>query len=347
MKKQIALGITAVMVLYLFIKKPTSLLLGAARGMMLCYEVVIPSIFPFTVLALIIFNSNVLNFTHKVIAKISYALFGLSSHAFIALIMSFLGGFPVGARLVSNLYETELITDKTAVRMLYYTVNPAPAFLIIAVGEVMLNSKAFGTVLYLSNITASLLICFIMSFYEKSEPKILKTVSRKRESACEIFVNSVTEAATSIISVCGFVILFSSLSEVLKTVLTFKFSEYIISLTEISQGAPLVAKNVIFLSFLTGFSGFCVHFQVLSVAKKIKINYLKFCTARIINGGLTAVIAFFITNVFKITLPAMVAETLTFKTGAKSLALSAMLIFMSMTLIISVKQKYVDKNKIL
>ncbi len=326
---------------------PSAFLGGAARGLLICSQVIIPSLFPFTVFSLIIFNCDILGFSKKFLGKISYFLFGLPANAFLSFIMSCFGGFPVGAKLVTNLYENDYINQNTAKRMLYYSVNPGPAFVIVAIGTAILSSKETGIIIYFSNIIASIILCFIFSFSERKEFRPVKNIIRKRKSISDIFVNSVSDAAASIISVCGFVILFSSISEMLREVLTFKNAEYIIALSEISQGAPLVAKNIYFLSFLTAFSGFCVHFQVISVAKNIEINYFKFLLARITSGLLSAGITFLLMKIFKITLPAIAEDSIVFKTGVKSLTLSAMLIFMSITLIISVKQKFVEKNRVM
>ena len=70
---------------------------GVKYGLSLCATVIIPSLFPFTVLALIVFKLNV-PFLNKSTA---------------IMLLSHLGGYPVGAKLVDAAYKENEI-DKIA-----------------------------------------------------------------------------------------------------------------------------------------------------------------------------------------------------------------------------------------
>ena len=62
---------------------------GVERGMLICANVIIPSLFPFMVCILIIVNMNV-TIKNKLIAKIIFKLFGQNTEMFFVMILSML-----------------------------------------------------------------------------------------------------------------------------------------------------------------------------------------------------------------------------------------------------------------
>lgn len=347
-KKSVLIGIVSLFVLIVFLLFPNEMLLAAASGISICGKIIIPSLFPFTVLALILFNSGFAFVLGKLLNPVSLKVFGLDGHLFAIVIMSFIGGFPVGAKLVNQSVKNELITEKTANRMLYYSVNPGPAFVIIGIGEAIFHRTDIGIIIYISNLITSLILCLICSFKERKSINKLTIEKSKKTYIADTFVNSVADACSSIISICGFVILFSTIIGVLLSVFPVENIKPLIALLEISNGTVLYSRNIYILSFLTAFSGFCVHAQIMSVSKNFRVRYIPFMLVRIFSGILSVLFTFIMIKIFKpsITTLAINADYI-FDLSAETIVLSAALIFMSMTLLISVKQKYVENKRYL
>ena len=89
---------------------------------------------------------------------ITKLLFRLPGAAGSAILMSLIGGYPVGARMTVQLLDAALITQKQAQRMLFFCVNSGPAFLISAVGSAMLRSRQAGLILCAALTASALLI---------------------------------------------------------------------------------------------------------------------------------------------------------------------------------------------
>ena len=99
-------------------------------------------------------------------------------------------------------------------------------------------------------------------------------------------------------------------------------------------------KNLIFISFILGFGGFCVWFQVLSQVKSFKINYIKFALFRILHGVLSGSFTLFLIKVLKIKVPTFsngIAANYTFSATTPAAAIS--LIIMGIIFVISVYGK--------
>ena len=287
---KVFMGLITILLMIFFILYPSVQISGAIKGILVCGEIIIPSLFPFTVLALFLFNCGFIKSLEKIINPFSNKIFKLSGRNFAIFIISFIGGFPVGARLIEEEYKACNIDKKLGENMLAYCVNSGPAFIIIGIGNKIFGCKLIGIMLFLANLTASFIIAFFLRFFN-SKTFIMAENDKEKTPLSDAFVKSTANASTSIIGICSFVILFSTLIEIIKALpLNNAVKNLISSLLEITNGTIICGKNIYIIAFLLGFSGFCVHFQILSVTKVLKPNYLKFLTFRIIHGILTAII---------------------------------------------------------
>ena len=324
---------------------PEHLINGATKGLLICSDVIIPSLFPFTAVAIFLFNCGFMHYMERIVNPLSRKITGLNGEAFCIVLMSFVGGFPVGAKLIDELVAKGSITEKTATRMLCYCVNPGPAFIIIGIGQTMLKSTSIGVILYFSNIISSFIICLILSFKERREFSAKENKINRTENISNLFVKSVSDASSSIIGICGFVILFSSLLGILANTKNIILPKELLALLEISNGT-LLSNNIYFLSFLTAFSGFCVHMQILTVCKNFRVPYYKFLLSRIMCGIISSFLTIILLKVFRITVPVIsLNQNMPFYLSGVSLPLSAALIFMSITLLVSIKQNNVEKYR--
>ena len=317
MKKAVfAAGIAA---LILMVINPTVCKDGAVYGLLLSSNVIIPSIFPFSVFVLFVLKCSFLGYSR-------FSLF----------LLSLIGGYPIGAKVLNSAAELKKIDKTTAETMLNYCVNAGPAFIILAVGSGILESKELGYILFFSHISASFVL-FLLS----RKPKITKTPSAKTDyGIIENFVLSVSESASAVISICSFVVIFSVILNYLnfysKNFSVLKNFGFLLEVTN----AVTYNKNLIFISFILGFGGFCVWFQVLSQVKSFKTNYIKFALFRILHGVLSGSFTLLLIKVLKIKVPTFsngIAANYTFSATTPAAAIS--LIIMGIIFVISVYGK--------
>lgn len=267
---------------------------GALNGVNMCYNIIIPSLFPFMVASLLIYKIiNQINVSKK---SGFFACFG--NYKILIFLISLIGGYPVGAKLIDEAYKNGVIKKLSGEKMLGFCVNSGPSFVVIAVGSGILKNEKLGLILLASNIIASIIIALLL-FKTIENPDKSKQANNFIFS--DEFVISTYDASKSIFNICSFIVVFSSIIGTLNAI----FNENvlivkIITLTlEITNGILIAGNNIIVISFLLGFSGFCVHFQVLSVCKNLKPNYLRFLSFRILHGLLSAIITFALIKIFK------------------------------------------------
>lgn len=333
-------GCFAVFYIVLIFSYPKEAAKGGLNGLLICGEIIIPSLFPFMVASLFLNKSGIMYYIGKVINPITRALFNLSGEAAAVLLMSFIAGYPVGARLTNELYKTGKITHGEASRMLCFTVNAGPAFIVTAVGLGILNSKAAGIVLLVAHVLGSVLIGIILGIISRrSEPAQNNTVksNQKPQSLSSAFVESTADASSSILNVCAWVVLFSCITQLLnRASLPYNLGLILSSMSEVTTGVILLAStcNLPLLAALLGWAGLSVHCQVISSAKDISPNILKFTFFRIIHGALSAIFAWFIFRIYPLAISTGESNVqITSRPSSVSIPVSISLIFMSVVLL--------------
>ena len=174
--KHVVLSTAITVYLTMLIIYPKSVSSGIKNGINCCLDVLIPSMFPFMVAASMVSLSGIEEKSKFIFGKISKFLFYLPAQAVPTIIMSLFGGYPVGAYCVKSLYKNGAINSEQLNRMMCFCVNFGPAFIISALGQMLLNNHKLGIILFLIQVFSSALIGIILgiiarikniNFYDK------------------------------------------------------------------------------------------------------------------------------------------------------------------------------------
>lgn len=307
---------------------------GAATGLLICSNIIIPTLFPFAFCTLFITNTTRIESAVNS-SRITHFLFGLDLDEFIIFLFSLIGGYPTGAKLIENrFYGSDCHQHKPAL-MLCYCVNAGPAFIVAAVGMGILNSKKLGWLLLSSHIISSVIIALIL------RPLTAKHTAKRRTSKSDMslsenFLNSAANAASATFSVCIFVVLFGGFNAFIEYLSVYlPFLKYISPLLEVTS-AVANSNNIYHIAFLLGFGGVCVWCQILGLLKDFKLNLYYFITSRVIHGILSIIITYLLLKIFKITIPTF-SNLVSFNSslGKGSISLTFSLIVMGILFIVS------------
>ncbi len=287
---------------------------GVRNGLSLCASVVIPSLFPFMVLSAFLIKSGLAERIGRMMEPVTRFLFGLPGCTAAPILMSLIGGFPVGARAAAELRRREEISQRDFTHMLCFCINAGPAFMIGAVGS-MIGSYNAGLLLYFSQIGASLLLGMVMRFVlPKKQSEDVPTRFQKTLGTADAFVESVADTATSMLSICAFVVIFAALTGMFQQVgithLVSRIMEGPIEvlglhpalagavfpcILEITTGCAAAANAgtaaIPLIGAASGWSGLSVQCQVLSTMRDLKPSKKWFWIGRISCAGLSGILA--------------------------------------------------------
>lgn len=327
MKSKIKLALTAffiILIAVILLLYPKIISKGIIDGLLMCGNILIPAIFPFCVLAVFIFKCGILNNIKGKYGKI-FAVF----------LISLIGGYPVGAKIISNEYSNGFIESKNAKIMLCFCINAGPAFIYSFAGIGVLQNKLAGIILLVSHMLSSLQILIFLLLSKKIKPSVKPSKSYLKGGLETVFVESVSTASNSLISICSFTVIFSGLIELTKH---FNVNGALVSILEVINGI-VNTNNIYLISFLLGFSGFCVIIQIYSCCNEFcDIIFLIF--TRLIHGLLSVFNVTILTKLLHYKLSVFSnAKAYDYKVIGETTELSFMLIITALVFLVSLSYK--------
>ncbi len=295
-----------VMTAAVLLLRPAASAAGISRGLSVCSSVIIPTVFPFLVLSGFAARSGVAAAIGRRLNPVTRCLFGLPGCAGAGILIAWLGGYPAGAAVIGELVRTEQLTREEGERMLRFCVCGGPGFLIATVGNRLLNSTAFGVLLFAAHVTAAGVIGILGTPRHARRPVCSPVGRHASPSPAEAFTQSVGAACQSLLTMCGFVTLFSALLALLDALLP-SYPAILPCLLEVSCGcvtaASLRGAAPLLLGFTVGFGGLSVHCQIAATLSGTGVMTSRFWITRLLHGCLTALFAVLLLQLFPVTLP--------------------------------------------
>ena len=287
---------------------PQSAADGAREGVDQSLSVLLPSLFPFMFLCAFAGEYGISSKLGRLLSPFSRHVLHLPEEAGMVVLLSLVGGYPVGAAGICSLLDRRAVTHDQARRMLCFCVNPGPAFLIITVGEGLYGSTAAGWVLFAAQTAASLIIAVILgiSSRRRKQPHDAPLTGNNRNDLSCAFVKSVKSACGAAVTLCSLVVLFSCFSTLLLTSLNVDSGSLtgiiIRAFLEVTDGAECIAAKRLPLyitSLAIGWGGICVHLQIFAALSGRHINKLRFAAVRLLSGALSMGITYLILRYIK------------------------------------------------
>lgn len=206
-------------------------LIAAREGLTLWATAVVPSLFPFFIATELLSYTNIVNILGKFLEKIMRPLFNVPGNGAFAFILGMISGYPVGAKIVTKLRNDSLCSKREGERLLAFTNNSGPLFIIGTVGCSMFGNSEIGFLLLITHILSCITVGIFLGikdrFFLKCEEQhtsfTKKNVHNKEISrSCnfsdlgEILGKSISSAISSIVMIGGFVVLFSVILSMLE-----------------------------------------------------------------------------------------------------------------------------------
>lgn len=215
-------GILFILALILFSETSIN---AALKGISLWLDVVLPSLFPFFVASEVLNSTGFVRAAGVLLEPIMRPIFKVPGCGSFALAMGITSGYPVGARITCNLLESGDISKAEAERLMAFTNNSGPLFIVGAVATGMYGIPSLGLFLLVCHIAASLTVGMILGFtksqdIQKSPLKNVKTFKKFKNEILFarnknvtntgiIFGDAVKSSVSLIITIGAFIIFFS------------------------------------------------------------------------------------------------------------------------------------------
>ncbi len=313
-------------------------LAAVKSGLLLWTNSVVPSLFPFFVAVELLMHTNIIKISGKFFNIIMKPLFNIRGEGAFAFIMGIISGYPVGAKIASEFRKKNICTKEECERLLSFTNNSGPLFIIGTVGITMFKDTTIGILLLLTHILACITVGILFRFWKSksisnnfisTDNQYLDNYKNKNTASFvnlgEIISESISNSISTLFIIGGFVVLFSCIISILKTsgilnIISLFFSIFlkffnidtsfangiVTGFLEITNGINIISSipckkisiNIILTAFFLGFGGISVFLQVLSIVSKTDLSIKPYIYGKLLHGILSAIYTYIFICIF-------------------------------------------------
>ena len=300
-----------------------ALVYNPAKYINVCYKAillwainVLPSLLPFFFLTLLLTYLNAFNLLSKLFSKPAGILYRTSGYASIVQFLSFISGYPVGAKLISELYLNKQINSNEATRISTFSSTSGPMFVIGSVGTCMFNNKKIGALLLITHLISAILNGIFFRKYGKD--KISNTQILHNGYKGNLLYDCAYNTTISCLIIGTFIAFFNVFCQILIDFkilypLTLLFNAifkneslsigFLTGLIECTNGCFALGLikshlSIALAGFLISFGGLCIILQSVTFLKQANVNIKVFLISKIIQGLTTFTLLALLSPIF-------------------------------------------------
>lgn len=271
---------------------------------------VFPALFPFFVCTNMLISLGFAKFMGEILSPFMIPFFGVSGIGSFPLFSGLLSGYPVGAKITSDLYLDNKLNKKEAQRLCSFCNNCGPLFIVGVLGGYIFKDILVGYYILFIHVLSAILFGFIINvIFGRVNSKTYKRknfireaffqmrlhTSNNNKTFGQILSESVEGAVKSSLNVLGFITLFSVISTVIQIFHLTDIINYLINMIpfvhvgeyltetvflgsiEMTAGLFLLdgvinKSNILISIFIVTFGGMSVHAQAISFISKTDLK---------------------------------------------------------------------------
>ena len=268
--KQLLSGLPVLVLFLAMLFSPKAVFEGAESGLLLWFQVVFPTLFPFMLVSGLMLSGGGLVVISRIFGRLFSTLFATSPNGSFAVIAGFLCGYPMGAKVSADLVRSGRISRDEGAYLLSFCNNTSPIFIMNFIVWKIFDREELmiPTLLILIGVPAFLSL-FFRRFYLKGRKKFPDLSDKKKNNVkllnFEMLDSCLADSFESIVKVGLYIIFFSIL-----IALPGKLSaghpllagilpalEMTNGILMIHKAAPDLTVSYPLILGLTSFGGFC------------------------------------------------------------------------------------------
>lgn len=316
-KKTSILNITYIILLLLLMLViviiPNISILTFFQGISLWATKVLPALLPFFIITKLLSYTTFVTTVGRFLSPITKRLYGVGGVSGYIYFMSIISGYPVGAKLTSDLYQNGQITKEQAKTISSFTSTSGPLFILGTVGIGFFGSSKLGIIALVSHFISALINGLLYrnkdteqsyKFTQLAPPDNFLSESVHSSIISIMLVGGFIAISYMILSIFNYLNLFSLPINILSKIgIQGDIANAILSgIIEVTTGLAHLSKTTISFnsaciisSFLLSFGGLSIHAQAYCYLKNFNLKYSHFLQQKITHAMLSASVTFLIT----------------------------------------------------
>jgi len=211
--------------------QPKEVFTGASLGTKTWLNIVFPSLLPFFIASELLMSFGLVGFLGVLTEPLMRPLFNVPGSGSFVLCIGYTSGYPIGAMVTARLRSQKLCTRVEAERLMSFTNNSSPLFMIVAISVGMFNRPELAAVIagahYLSNLTLGLVLRFYRlndtevlpaqgmpspgGIFARAAKELYRHWDKEDRPLGRIIGDAVSNAIQNLLKIGGFIILFAVL----------------------------------------------------------------------------------------------------------------------------------------
>lgn len=262
-------GITAVLLFISMLLSPRAVFSGAEDGLLLWFQIVFPTLFPFMLVSALMMAGGGLSVISGLFGNVLGRIFATSGNGAFAVLTGFLCGYPMGAKVTADLLRSGRITRNESCYLLSFCNNTSPAFIMNFIIWKTLGRDELTVPSLLILFGVPVLLSFLFRrFYLHGEKRFRSPEKNNGRAGNTLdfaaFDSCMMDSFEGIVKVGGYIISFSILIALLGEFSDIAFFKAVLPSLEITNGIVMLHEGIAdpALSYplimgLTSFGGFC------------------------------------------------------------------------------------------
>ncbi len=221
----------------------------AFHGFTLWYSKMIPSLLPFMILSGILVRMNLTEHFSRLLHPLLKRLFRCSANMSYGIIVGFLCGFPMGARVTADLLKAGKITSREAAYLLSFCNNIGPVYFCTFVIPLLGIKQPFPYLLGMYGLPLLYGMVLRRTFFKQlpTNTPTTENISNPPFSLLTAVDEAIKAALQSILMLCGYMILFNLLN-ILPHFLLPDLHIFLAPVLEITGGLSMLGTQLTFYS---------------------------------------------------------------------------------------------------
>lgn len=248
MKKILFTCVILILIIYSFFF-PEITVDAARNGIQIWFHQILPALLPFTILSAVLVKSDFLK-SFKGNANLIAVI--------LTMICGFIFGFPVGAKLSSDFYKQNLLSEKQASVLAITTNNFSPLYVCGFAMSLLFASKEYNICTYVLLYLIPLIIVTIYLLLHDPN-RALQSMSNRKEPShkkptssfhldMQVMDAGIISGFEALIKICGYIVMFSIIAEIATTTISNLVNEppmlvtFLLGNLEITNGINLLSE---------------------------------------------------------------------------------------------------------
>lgn len=295
--KQLSYLFIAISLFALMLCFPMDTFTGARNGLLLWFQIILPTLLPFLIFSNFLIHTNSVTYISQLLKPFLKSFFRISAPACYAVLIGFLCGYPMGAKVISDLIITNRISRKEGAYLLSFCNNTSPMFIISYIVMQTFRNRTLliptVMILFLAPVLCSF---FFRKYYgiESSKQDSAVSEDKNLHFNFQIFDTCIMNGFETITKVGGYILLFSILFSLGK----YFPAKWLLPFLEISNGIPFIMHlglsfpvSYIFVLALTSFGGLCSIAQTFSMIQQTGLSIFPYIIQKLITTLVTSFLA--------------------------------------------------------